>query len=212
MRRFFTNVREVATAGFLFMLPVYVVLYIASHAWTNLSSLGSKVASLFGVKSILGVGGSSLVSSIVLIVLWVACGLLVRISVVASMNRTIESWLAKYVPGYEAYKKVAEDKLQNKVRILPYSSALVRQHDYWRPAYVVEQDNDGNYVLFVPSAPDTHVGHVLVAHLDQIRVMPSMTANQLEGSLKKLGKGLLSHAGVARSGDGQEESPERASG
>ena len=46
--------------------------------------------------------------------------------------------------------------------------------------------------MFLPEIPETHKGHVLVARRDQVRIVESMTANQLDGSLKKIGKGLLS--------------------
>jgi len=54
---------------------------------------------------------------------------------------------------------MAEEKLRNKVRMLPYSSVLIKQQEYWRPAYVVEQDADGNCVVFLPETPDTSPYH-----------------------------------------------------
>jgi hypothetical protein len=48
MRKFFANVRDTAFAGFFFLLPAYVVIIVATKAWTALSSLGSKVAAMFG--------------------------------------------------------------------------------------------------------------------------------------------------------------------
>ena len=41
MKTFFAKLRRVAIAGFLFLLPVYVVLVIATKAWTSLSSVGT---------------------------------------------------------------------------------------------------------------------------------------------------------------------------
>ena len=80
MKAFFSKVRNVLVAGFLFLLPVYVVLIIISKAWTSLSSIGTKVAAMFGMKSILGVGGSTVFSGLLLIIIWIACGLLVNFS------------------------------------------------------------------------------------------------------------------------------------
>jgi hypothetical protein len=66
------------------------------------------------------------------------CGLLVRLPFIATFSQSSERWLAKYIPGYDAYKALAEEKLQKKVRILPYATALIKQHEYWQPVYVVE--------------------------------------------------------------------------
>lgn len=173
-----------------------VVFIIATKAWTSLSSVGTRIAGIFGMKSIMGVGGSTVFSGLLLITIWIACGLLVRFSFVAAFGKRIEKSLSKYIPGYDTYKALAEDKLQNKVKILPYRSALIKQQEYWQPAYVVEQDADGNYVVFLPDTPNTNTGHVLLAKQDQVKILSSVAPSQLDASLKKMGKGLLSEHGI----------------
>lgn len=200
MKAFFSKVRNVLVAGFLFLLPVYVVLIIIGKAWTSLSSIGTKAAAMFGMKSILGVGGSTAFSGLLLIIIWIACGLLVNLSFFATINKTAEKWLSKYIPGYDTYKAMAEEKLSHKPKILPYSSALINQQGYWQLAYVVEQDAEGNYVVFVPNTPDTKTGRVLLAKQGQVRIVSSITANQLDASLKNMGKGLLKEHGLHKHG------------
>lgn len=194
MKNLFANIRNVAVAGFLFLLPVYVLLVIITKAWTSLSSIGTGLAKLFGLESVLGVGGATAVSGVLLILIWIACGLLVRLSFVDAINKGIERLLVKYVPGYSTYKAIAEDKLHQKTRTLPYASVLVRADPGWQPAFLIEQDVDGHCVLFVPSAPDTSAGNVLLATRDQLRFLPAITANDLDVSLKTMGKGLLDMA------------------
>jgi hypothetical protein len=196
MRQFFTNLRCLARDGFVFLLPVYVLFLIITKAWTSLSSVGTSIAAMFGMKSILGVGTSTAISGILLIGTWIVCGLLVRLSLVAAFNRTVEKWLSKYIPGYDTYKTIAEEKLHNKVKSLSYGSALVKQGEYWQPAYVVEHDDSGNYLLFLPNVPDTSSGHVLLAAEGQVRIVSSLTAHQLDSSLKNLGKGLLTEYAI----------------
>jgi hypothetical protein len=132
-----------------------------------------------------------------LIVLCLAGRWLVRFSIVAAFSKTVEKGLSKYIPGYDTYKATAEEKLQHKVRILPYASALIKHQDYRRPAYIIEDDHNGNYVVFLPDIPDTDKGHVLLAKQDQVRILSSLTANELEASLKKMGKGLLTEYRLA---------------
>jgi hypothetical protein len=196
MKTFYTNLRSVAIAGFFFLLPVYVLLIVITKAWMSLSSLGTSMAGMFGMKSILGMGGATVFSGLLLLVTWLVCGLLVRFSFVAAFNTVIERWLSKYIPGYDTYKAIAEEKLHPKAKVLPYTAALIRQQEYWQPAYIVEQDTDGNYVVFLPDIPETNKGHVVLATQDQIRLVPSVTATQLDASLKQLGKGLLSEYGM----------------
>ena len=126
--------------------------------------------------------------------------MLVQFSFFAAINKAAERWLSKYIPGYDTYKAMAEEKLSSKLKILPYSSALINQQGYWQLAYIVEQDAEGNYVVFVPNTPDTKTGHVLLAKHGQVRVVSSITANQLDASLKNMGKGLLNEHGIHRYG------------
>jgi uncharacterized membrane protein len=196
MRNFLIGLRNVMIAGFFFLLPVIVILVIITKAWGALTSVGAKLAAMFGMKTIVGLAGTSVFTGLLLVAICLASGLLVRVAFVSAFGNAAEAWLAKYIPGYATYKAMAEEKLQHKARLLPYQAALIRLGDYWRPAYVVEQDRDGNAVVFVPEAPDTGRGNVLLAARDQLTLISSLTANQLEASLKSMGKGLLTEHGI----------------
>ena len=192
MKTFLGHLRDIAISGFFAILPLYVLFIVIAKAWKSLSSVGAGIAGMFGLKSILGVAGSTVLSALLVIALWIVIGMLVRFSFMAALSRAAERAMSKYIPGYETYKAIAEEKLQHKVRALDYTSALIRWQEYWRPAYIVEQDEDGTCVLFLPDVPETNKGHVLLAKQDQVRVVSSITANQLDASLKKMGRGLCS--------------------
>jgi uncharacterized membrane protein len=192
MKIFLTNLRNLVIAGFFFLLPIIVVLVVLTKGWVALTSVGKRIAQMFGLNSILGFGGTTVATGLLFIALCLLCGLLMRYAFLAAFRQSVEGLLLKYLPGYGAYKAMAEEKLQHKHRILPYASALIKQQDYWQPAYIVEQDRNDDYVVFVPDTPDTTKGRLLIAKADQIRVVSSVTANDLDASLRKMGKGLLS--------------------
>jgi uncharacterized membrane protein len=196
MKRFFKNVHEIAIAGFFALLPVYVLILIIGKAWKSLHSLGAGIAGIFGMPPVLGIGGGSIFTAFLVIALWIVCGFLMRFTFVASLSRAAEATISKYIPNYAKYKSMAEEKLEHKVKVLDYTSALIRWQEYWRPAYIVEQDGDGNCVVFLPDVPETSKGRVLLARQEQVRVVPAMTANQLDESLKKMGRGLCSGYGI----------------
>jgi len=191
MKSFFASLRQTAIAGFFFLFPLYVVFIVISKAWTSITSIGSKLAALFGVKTVLGVGGATLFSSLLIIAVWLLCGLLVRVSFVGAFSRAMERMVSSLIPGYATYRAIAEEKVARKARILPYASALLKQGDCQRPVFIVDKDNGGNLVLFLPDIPETSHGQVLVARAEQVRLIPSLTANELDGLLKKMGKGFL---------------------
>ena len=198
MKQFFTSLRQTAIAGFFFLFPLYVIFIVISKAWTSLTSIGSKIALMFGIKTVLGIGGHTLFTSLLIISIWLLCGLLVRVSFVRAFSSAMERTISALIPGYASYRAIAEEKIAYKTKILPYSSALLKQKDWYLPAFVVDKDNDGNFVLFLPDIPETSRGHLLVARADKVRLMPSLTANELDAILKKMGKGLLSEYTISR--------------
>ena len=151
---------------------------------------------MFGMKPMFGMKGATIMSSLLLLLIWFVCGLLMRISFISRFKNRVEGWLSAVIPGYETYKKMAEEKLRRERRPLPYACALIRVEEYWRPAYIVEQDGRDNYVVFLPDTPQTNQGMILLATKGQLRILPSITANQLDTSLKNMGKGLLSDLDV----------------
>jgi uncharacterized membrane protein len=207
MKVFLAKVRDITISGILALLPLYVFLIVITKIWKSLNSIGAGIAQMLGMKSILGVAGATVFSGLLTAAIWLVTGLLVRYSFLGSVSKAAERQLSKYIPDYDSYKAKAEEKLQNKVRVLPYASALIRWEDCWQPAYIVEQDQEGNCVLFIPEIPETNRGHVLLARQDQVRNLDSVTANQLDESLKRSGKGLLSdfriHTPLGRRAAGQ---------
>lgn len=198
MSQFFTKLRQTVIAGFFFLFPLYVVFIVISKAWTSLTSIGSKLASMFGVKSVIGVGGTTLFTSLAILAIWLLCGLLVRISFVSAFSRTLERTISGLIPGYATYRAIAEEKVANKTKLLPYASALLNQGDCQHPAFVIDKDGEGNFVLFLPDIPETNHGRVVVAHQDKVRLVPSLSANELNVLLKNLGKGLLNDRATNR--------------
>jgi hypothetical protein len=197
MPTFLTRLRNTAIAGFFFLLPIVVIFVLITKAWNALTSVGTKMAGIFGVSSLVGFKGAHIFTGIALLAVCFFCGMLVRISFIAGLHGVVERWMSRYVPGYDTYKGIAEEKLQNKVPVLPYGAALIRHGEFWLPSYVIESDLNGNYVLFLPDIPETGKGHVLVATKSDVTLMESLTANQLDACLKRMGQGLLDESGLA---------------
>jgi hypothetical protein len=158
MKTLLAHIRDVAVSGFFALFPVYVLFIVITKEWTSLASVSTRVSGMFGLKSVLGVGGTTVFSGLLIIVIWIVTGLRVRFTFMSALSRAVERGLSKVIPGYDTYKEMAEEKLQNKIKTLPYTSALIRRQEYWQPAYIVEQDGDGNCAVFLPDIPETNKG------------------------------------------------------
>ncbi len=192
MKQFLMKLRQIAIAGLFFLFPVYIVFIVISKAWVSLTSIGSKLAAMFGVTTVLGVGSYKLFTGLLILAIWLLCGLLVRISFIGAFSRAMERTISSLIPGYASYRAIAEEKIARKTKVLPYTSAWLKQGDCDQPVFIIDKDNAGNFVVFLPDIPDTSRGRVLVARADKVRIMPSLTPNELDGILKKMGEGLLS--------------------
>ena len=190
MQKYFAEFKRITLTGLLFLVPVYVVVVIVKQAWTSVNSLGTTLAKTFGLTDILGSGAPTALTVVLLILLCYVAGLIARVSVVAAVRSRIDGWLTTYIPGYAKHRVMVEEKLEGKTPKLPYTSALLKQQDFWRPVYVVEQDAEGHYVVFVPDVPDTTTGSILLANRHDVRLLPSLPANDLDALLKKRGAGL----------------------
>ena len=198
MKQVITKLSQIVIAGFFLLFPLYVVFIVISKAWMSLTTIGTRLAAMFGVKTVLGVGGHQFLTGLLIIFIWLLCGLLVRVSFIGAFSRAMERTISSLIPGYASYRAIAEEKIARKTKILPYASAWLTLGDCDQPVFIVDKDNVGNFVLFLPDVPDTSRGRVLVASSDKVRMMPSLTANELDAILKKMGEGLLSACTINR--------------
>jgi uncharacterized membrane protein len=194
MKAFFNKLKDVAIAGFLFLLPVFVVFIVITKAWQALTSLGTRVASMFGMKTIVGIGSATIFTSLLLIIICLLCGYLVlHFAVLKRFNQSVEKRLMKYIPGYTTYKQMAEEKLQPKEKLIPYTPALLKMdNNFLQPVFIIEKGDSDNDVILVPAIPETNKGQILIVKEDRLTRITSVTANQFDDALKSLGAGLLS--------------------
>ena len=58
------SLRNTAISGFFFLLPVVVIFIILTKVWTALASVGGNLAAMFGMKSIMGLGGANVLTGL----------------------------------------------------------------------------------------------------------------------------------------------------
>jgi hypothetical protein len=58
MKIFVTGIRNLAISGFFFLLPIFVIFIIITKAWNAMTSIGTRLAGIVGVSSIVGFKGS----------------------------------------------------------------------------------------------------------------------------------------------------------
>lgn len=186
MNSFFENVRKTILSGIIFLMPVFAVVFLLQKVWNGMTGYGQQIATFFGVKTFAGVGPASIMKTILLIVIFYGCGLLVRFAMVTRMREWIETNLLVFVPGYLKYRVKMEEKLLPPVDSRP--TVLVRMGHFSKPGLLMGTSG-GKAIVFLPSTPDTDNGEVVVMPEQDIEML-TMTAKELKSSLQMSGSGL----------------------
>lgn len=191
MKKIFTSLRDRFVAGLIFLLPLLILFVLLTKVFQIVTGLSTKIASLFGLKSIVGISGSTIVTSIGIVLVCIICGYLVKISTFSFMNRWLDKKLENRIPGYKTYRDMALGKIENKDEVLPYlNAAWVRINDMEQPAFVMEYLADGNFIVFVPIAGNSKQGNVYLIPQQKIRIVADANLKAFLKSIDARGLGI----------------------
>lgn len=187
MNRIFHSMARAFTRGVLIVVPIGVVLFVIKYAVHVLEPLA-----VFVSRRILRVDPglfnfSYLLAALLAILIILLAGFIGS----AGPGRPIIRWLDKhvllYVPGYRLLMSAMEatfepdEALHVKVMLAPV--------DGWQLAFVMEELENDEVVVFVPQAPDYRTGSVILFHRPVLRET-SLTAREAFGILRQGGKGF----------------------
>src|SRR5262245_54329542 len=114
MKKFFTRLRDTLISGILFLLPLLILFVLLSKVFQFLSGLTGRMAAFFGLNSVLGSSGNTIIAGIAILLFCLFCGELVRISFFSAFSKWLDKKLAKHVPGYSVYREMAVSKIDEK--------------------------------------------------------------------------------------------------
>jgi uncharacterized membrane protein len=177
--------------GVFFLLPLLVLLYVAKEAWTFFQKLGDILTKYLGIETLAGMASKSIMAVVLILMLCFFSGLLARWSIASLFRQQIESTLQRFIPHYDYYRAIVEQKLKLTAQEVPSRpTVLVRQLGGWQPGVLVDTYPSGEQVVFLPGSPKTTDGTVLVVGSDDIRQL-DMPESALYDVLLKNGAGLL---------------------
>lgn len=186
MKSFFDRIRSTIISGIVLLVPVFAVMYLLQKIWLGMSGFGQKVSTFLGIRTVAGYRAAPVVTTIILLLIFYFCGLIVRFAMVTRARDWIERNLLVFIPGYLKYKIKLEEKL------LPPEDnrqvVLVKVNNLWKPGLLMENEG-GRAIVFLPGTPDTDIGEVVVVP-EQDMEITTMTARELNSSLQMSGRGL----------------------
>lgn len=192
MKEFLKKVERNCISGALLMLPLIVFFLILEKVWHFFREYGEKMAHLFGLDAVLGIYARDVMGGLFLLLLLYFSGYVMRLAYLKKITDWIDGKLMIFLPGYEKNKKMAEEKLNAKVKKPSTDQPiLLKSGEYWQPARLIEESPEGTAVVFVPSAPFKDRGQIYIVSASMIRRLPETPLGIFDDSVKAFGKGIL---------------------
>ncbi|MBB4804655.1 putative membrane protein [Flavobacterium nitrogenifigens] len=193
MKKFLLQVERNCISGALVLLPLLVFFVLLEKVWKFFQNYGEKFAHFLRLDLFLGKYATDIAGGMILLVLIYLSGFLMRLALLRRFTNWVDDKLMIFLPGYEKNKKEAEEKL-NKRKKKPSTDVpiLLKNGEFWQPAHLIEEDANGNAVIFVPTAPAKDQGQILIVKSTDFKKLSETTLGSLDASIKSLGKGILS--------------------
>lgn len=179
--------KATVVGGLLFMVPLLLMVVVLQKALGIVRKIVVPLAKKFPDATVAGVGMTTILSIVVLLLLCFLFGLAARTRAGKKTREWLEYTILGKVPGYALIKGVIqgvtglEDDSDAKV-------ALVRIEDAWQLGVVLEIHDDGHRTVYVPGVPNPSSGSVYYMTEDRVRVLDVNMAEAVK-VIRHLGMG-----------------------
>ena len=149
--------------GLLVILPIGLVVAIVIKILDMIQQVLSPFVDLLPDQ----MRFPGVIASVLLLAACFATGLLVQTRAGQGAGSLLERLILNRIPGYSMVRSFVR-RLGNIEESDRFAPALVEIEDALVPAFVVEENLDGRYTVFVPAAPNPASGAVYI--MDKTRV------------------------------------------
>lgn len=160
--------RTTAIGGLLFLLPLIVIGALLGYAYQLVLVVYDPLKEMIPVSSPTGLLLLFSLSILIVIALCFVCGLLARRAIARRFTQTVEKQLMTVFPKYAIYKDLLAGNVggeENMPSLLPIS---VRMQDHDRLGFEADRLADGRVVAYLPGAPDSWIGGVVLVAAEQV--------------------------------------------
>lgn len=191
MKKIISHLKDNFIKGLIFLLPIIVVLVLFGKAISAMKGFSSKIAALFGMKTIIGVSGTTIISTVSIVVICVLAGYFVRLRFMENFRNWLDKKLGDLLPGYETYREMALQKINREEEKLPYTKAvLVKENNYQVPGFLMETLKDGKHTIFSPLAGNPKEGQIRIVPAGEVTMLENADVKKVHASVQKLGAGM----------------------
>lgn len=163
MKRFREFVANTLVEGFLVVLPIYLAALLVLKAMKSVRPLVRPLVHLLPDWFPAEAGASFLL----VLILCSLVGIALRTSLGKATVTRIESSLLQKIPGYTLFRSMTR-QLAGESRESAWKPALAEIENALVLAFIIEELDDAQFTVFVPSVPTPFVGTVYILSAERV--------------------------------------------
>jgi uncharacterized membrane protein len=152
--------------GLLVIVPFYLALLLLLKAMQLLAGLVRPIAALLPDW----LPAEDLLALLLVLVLCFLVGVAVQTHLGRAVRERVEKSLFQRIPGYAVFRGLAQ-QMSGESRESAWKPALVEIEDALVPGFIIEELDDGQFTVFVPSVPTPLAGAVYVLSRERVHAL-----------------------------------------
>ena len=153
-------------SGLLIVVPFYLAVLLLLKAMQSLVGVVRPIAALLPDW----VPAEDLLALLLVLILCFLVGVAVRTPIGRAARERVEKSLFQRIPGYAVFRGLAQ-QLSGESRDSAWKPALVEIEDALVPGFIIEELEDGQLTVFVPSIPTPLAGAVYILRRERVHAL-----------------------------------------
>ena len=176
-------------SGLISLLPLILIGYLLIHFFGFIRYLANPMEHFFPADTIAGIIIANLLALLLLLLLIFVIGCLARSFGGRKIDKPLESFLARIIPGYTLVSGLSAqlNEEDDKVPVV-----LVRQDDGASIGFEMERNENGWVSVFLPGSPQPWSGSVMVINADRVITL-DMSYPKAIYMFQQMGKGSTAY-------------------
>jgi uncharacterized membrane protein len=166
MKRIAEFTKTTLIGGLLVVLPIYISVLLLVKTLSGIMALLSPVTAQLPAD----VQFRRIIAFLIVVAGCFVAGLIVRTGAGLRAKNAFERMLLEKIPGYTLLRGLA-GRVAGRSEDETFAVALVEIEEALMPAFVVEELEDGRYVIFVPSVPTPAAGAIYIIARERVHLV-----------------------------------------
>ena len=185
-------VKTTALGGLFFLLPLVVLVVLLGYIYSIVSVVYDPLKEWIPVSTAAGLATLFAIAVGIILLLCFAAGIVARRAIGRKFSRTVEKQLMTVFPKYAVYKDLLADNIGGSENLPSLQPIIVHLADADQLAFEADRLPDGTAVVYLPGAPDTWIGRVVLVTAQQVEPV-DVPFSEFLGIFERLGRDSAKH-------------------